>query len=267
MRFPKPSRPAPVILIGGVALMLVGIGACQDAGEGPELGAELDEIAAENRMIEDLNRLQLSAGQVQALIVAVKELRGAAAPIEQERQGVLAELKPLLLKQRSFLIGDENPPATLRDQVAQAEGKLRELEERMAAALNALAPRLREALAEPQIAILSGAESARRQVADLLEGIREMDAATYQREVGPTAEEFADPQAGITAGDIRAVFDAARKMSAAEYRDKGAELQQKLMPLYMPTEAAGDQMLVDFFMQRGMPKVLSDKLEAMQETG
>lgn len=267
MHLPKPSRPALVTVIGGVALMLVGIGACQDAREAPELGAELDEIAAENRIIEDLNRLQLSAGQVEALIVAVKELREAAAPIERERQAVLAELKPLLLKERSSLIADQNPPATLREEIAQTEGKLRDLEDRMAAALTALAPRLREALTDPQMAIVTGAEAARRQVADLLEGIREMDAGTYRREVGPTAEEFADPELGITAGDIAAVFDAARKMSAAEYRDKGAELQQKLMPLYMPTEAARDQMLVDFFMQPAMSKVLGDKLEAMQETG
>ena len=111
---------------------------------------------------------------------------------------------------------------------------------------------------------------------DALRAILELAAAPKERlkrsvyniaAVSPTAEEFADPELGITAADIRAVFDAARAMSAAEYRDNGAELQQKLMPLYMPTEAAGDRILVDFFMQRAMPKVLGDKLEAMQEEG
>lgn len=263
MHCPASPRWAFITLLASIALMVVGIGACQDATELQKLGAELDAVAAENGLIEGLNRLQLSAQQVEALIGAVRDLRDAAAPIEQERLQVLKELKPLMLEKRTLLIADEHPPALLREKIVTLEDQLRDLDQRLASALVALAPRFHEIFTDPQVSIITGAELARRQVGDLLEWVREMDDQDYAREAGPTAEELAEPEVQITEADIMKVFDAARGMSAAEYREKGAELRENLMPLYMPTEVAANHILVDFFIDPAMPKVLAEKLKAV----
>ena len=255
------SRWPLVTLVAIVALMVVGTGACQDADDLQTLGSELDTIAAENRLIEDLNRLQLSPVQVKALVAAVGELQEATLPIRQERVGVLKELKPLLLEQREKLIRDEHPPATLRQKITDAEDKLRDLDERIASAMRTLAPKFREILTGPQLSIVTGAEEARLRVAELLEWVRELDDAAFPRESGPYAEELADPELGLTADKITAVFEAARKMTGPEYKEKGPGLWQQLMPLFMPTEAAADHITVDFFAHPAMGKVLAEKLD------
>jgi len=258
------SKWRMVTLTAIVALMVVGTGACQDADELQTLGSDLDTIAAENQLIKNLNRLQLSAVQIKALIAAVADLQEATRPVREERLRVLKELKPLLLEQREKLIRDEHPPATLRQKITDAEDKLRDLDDRMASAMRTLAPKFREILTEPQLSIVTGAEEARLRVSELLEWVRELDDAAFPRESGPYAEELADPKLGLTADKIRAVFEAARKMTGPEYKEKGPGLWQQLMPLFMPTEAAADSTIVNFFAHPAMGKVLAEKLRVGQ---
>lgn len=259
------ARPAVAVWVAAATVFPITIG-CARAQLCPELAqiaAELDALDAEIALIQDLNTLQLTAEQIRALIPVVEALRSTVIAHEQERVAVLQQLKPLLEQKRALLLRDEQPSDALEDQIAEQNNRLVEMDARLNDALLPHAEDLREVLTDPQVAIITGEEEARRQVLELIEWVRELDDAAFEQEVYPLAAELADPELGLGEEEIVDLLSLARAMSAEQYQRAGEEIRGRLIELYRPSHEAADRILVQVFLHRAMPDVLNDRLEAV----
>lgn len=257
-------RPVIAICLTLVALIALTAGVhAQLCPEVAEIGAELDALDAEIVLIEDLNTLQLSAEQIRALMPVVQNIRDTAIAHEQDRAEILQRLKPLLQQKRDLVLRDQPIPDALADQIAAINNELLDLDTRMDAALLPHAENLRAILTDPQVAIITGEEDARRRVLDLLAWIRDIDDAEFEQEVPPLAEELADPEVDLGAEEIMDLFSLARAMSPEQYERAGEEIRGRLIELYRPSVEAADRILVQVFLHESMPTVLEDMLEQL----
>jgi len=255
---------ARIVLGGVIALSLAsGCARAQLCPELTETARELDTLAAEIQLLTDLNTLQLTRAQIEALLPAVQDVRTTAIGFEQQRVALLRQLKPLLEQKRALLVRDEQAPDGLADQIEALGNDLAELDQTAGQALTAHAAPLRAILTEPQVAIITGDEDARRQVVELIEWVREMDDETFEREAPPYAEELAAPDLGLSEEEILDLLTVARAMSAEQYARDGDDIRGKLIELFRPTHEVADRVIVAVFLNPAMPKVLQDKLAAM----
>lgn len=255
---------ARTVLGGVVALALAsGCARAQLCPELTEAARELDTLAAEIQLLTDLNTLQLTRAQIQELLPAVEQLRTTAIGFEQQRVGLLRQLKPLLEQKRALLVRDEQPSEALAEQIDAIENDLAELDQTAGEALAAQAAIFRGILTEPQVAIVTGEEDARRQVLELIEWVREMDDDSFEREAPPYAEELAAPEVGLSEEEILDLLTVARAMSAEQYARDGDEIRGKLVELFRPTPEAADRIIIAVFLNQAMPRVLQDKLAVM----
>lgn len=241
---------------------------CARAQLSPELrevAAELDALDAEIALIQDLNTLQLSREQVQALITAVDALRATAMQIEQRRVAVLYELRPPLQQMRDVLLRDQQPSDELQQQISRLQNQLGEIDLQFDEATMQHASAFREILTDPQIAIVTGEEDARRQVVELLEWVREIDEAAFEREVPPYAEELADPEIGLSEEEILDLLSLARAMDAEQYQRNEPEIRGRLTELFRPTHEMADRIIAHVFLHEAMHRVLRSKLELMAD--
>jgi len=259
------ARFAVTVCIAATAALSITTG-CARAQICPELvqiASELNALDAEISLIEDMNTLQLSEQQLRALIPLVDAIRTTVISREQERVVVLNQLKPLLEQKRALTLRDEQVPDALRDQIAQLNTGLADLDGTLNEALVAHAEGLRGVLNKPQIAIITGEEDARRQVFDLIDWVRQLDDAAFEQEVPPLAFELADPDLGLGEAEIVDLLSLARAMSVEQYQRAGEEIRGRLIELYRPTHQSADRILVQVFLHAAMPDVLAGKLAAM----
>ncbi len=255
-------RSLVIIFCAAVALWMSGPRAsAQLSPELRELGAELDALAAEIRLIEDLNTLQLTDAQLQQLIPATQELHATAIAAEQERVAILTRLKPLLEQRRQHALRDEPVPDELSDQIGELEDQLGQLDAQLDERLAPHAVVFREILSEPQISIITGEEAARRQVVELIEWVRELDDEAFEAEVPPYAAELADPEGDLGEAEIIDLLAVARAMSPEQYERAGEDIRGKLIELFRPTHETADRMIVGLFLHEAMPRVLQDMLD------
>lgn len=226
-----------------------------------EIAAELDSIDAQIALIEDMNTLQLTEEQLRQLVPATDELRATALVYDQRRAELLRQLKPLLEQKRQLALRDQQPPDELADRIAEMDNQLLALDEQLNQAILPHAESFREILTEPQIAIVTGEEDARRQVLNLIEWVRELDDAAFEQEVPPLADELADPEVGLGAEEIVDLLSLVRAMSAEQYQRAGEEIEGRLIELYRPDAEAADMIIVQVFLNDVMPTVLEDMLE------
>ncbi|MGD9495169.1 MAG: hypothetical protein AB7Y46_02545 [Armatimonadota bacterium] len=245
---------------GPMTCLTAGCAHAQISPELKEIAGELDALAAEIQLIQDLNTLQLSREQIEQLIPAVEALRQAALGAEQQRVAVLRQLRPLMQRKRDLLLADAQPPEDLEAEIAALEGQLSELGQQTDEALLGHAATFREILSDPQVSIVTGEEEARRQVVELLEWVREMDDEAFEREAPPYAEELADPDVGLGEEEILDLFTLARAMDADQYTRSAPEIQGKLIELFRPTHETADRIIVSVFLHEAMPGVLQAKL-------
>ena len=144
----------PLLLVALIAVPAV----AQTPEDLDEIAFRLDSLAEEMQLLEELNTLQLTAVQVQSLQAEVGRMATATAPVIASRFGVLQQLEPLLNAKRAALIADRRPADDLLNQIGGLEEQLGDLDVQMDDAIVAFAPRLREILSEPQIALVSGEE-------------------------------------------------------------------------------------------------------------
>ncbi|MFP4249495.1 MAG: hypothetical protein ACLFU7_07535 [Armatimonadota bacterium] len=243
-----------------VATLTTGCAQAQLCPELSEVAAELDAIDAEIALIEDMNTLQLTEQQLRFLIPAVDDLRATAIRHEQERAQVLEQLKPLLERQRELALRDEPLPDELEAEIDEINNRLTAVDEQLDEALLPHAETFREILTDPQIAIITGEEDARRQVLDLVEWVRQLDDAALEQEVPPLAEELEDPEVGLNAEEIVDLLSTVRAMTPEQYERAGEEILGQLTELYRPSAEVADQVIVQVFLHEAMPTVLEDML-------
>ncbi len=254
--------PRSLVAIGIVLLTCV-FAAAQTAEELDAIASRLDALAEEMEIIEQVNALQLTADQIRALQAQIAAMSAATTPILATRIEALQQLEPLLKQKRQALIADQQPAEDLLDHIEQIEAQLSELDVAMDETIVSFAPRLRALLTEPQLAIVSGVEDARRQVVMLLEVIRDMDAERFNREAPGYARELERLDAGINAQTIMNLFTTARNLAPEEYQAQQAEIVRGLLPIYAPKAEAADSMTAHFFARPALARVLQDKLKVM----
>ncbi len=230
-----------------------------------EVAAELDAIDAEIALIRDMNTLQLTEQQLRFMIPAVEALRTTAITLEQQRTEILRRLKPLLEQERELALRDEPPSDELADQIDAINNELVGLEQQVNEALLPHAETFREILTDPQVAIITGQEDARRQVLDLIEWVRRLDDAAFEQQVPPLAAELADPEIGLDAEEIIDLLSIVRAMTAEQYQRAGEEILGQLTELYRPSAEHADHVIVQVFLHEAMPKVLEDMLAVMTD--
>jgi hypothetical protein len=251
------------IAIAAMLALTAGAAHAQLCPETAQIASELDALDAEIALIKDLNTLQLTEQQIQSLLPVVADIRSTAIAHAQDRGEILERLKPLLQEKRNLLLRDEQPTDALEEQIAEINNELIDVEARLDAALQPHAEDLRAILSDPQIAIITGEEQARRQVLNLINWIRNLEDAAFEQEVPPLAEELADPEIGLTEEEIIDLLSLARAMSPEQYERAGEEIRGRLIELYRPSAEAADRILVQVFLHESMPTVLEDMLEQM----
>lgn len=251
------------LLASALAALLVVPAAAQTLDDLDAVAARLDALAAEMEIIEQVNSLQLTPDQVRALQAQVGAIEAATAPIIATRVEALQQLEPLLTQKRQALIADQQPPEDLLGRIDQIEGQLGDLDVAMDETIVSFAPRLRALLTEPQLAMVSGEEDARRQVVMLLEVIRDMDAERFNREAPGYARELERADLGLSAQHIMNLFTTARNLGPDDYQAQQGEIVQGLLVIYAPTDEVADAMMAHFFAQPPIARVLEDKLRAL----
>lgn len=264
----RAHNPAAAIVI--LALILIALpttGLCQSPDDLTVVAAKLDGLADEMNLIEELNPLQLSAQEITAVLEIVEDVQATTAPIIADRVAILKQLEPLLRSKRAALIADTQPTAELLARITALDDQLGDLDARMDEAIMASAPRYRDVLTDDQIALVSGVEDARRQVVILIDVMRDMDNAKFNREAPGWAKKLEQIETGLSAQRILDLFIAARNLSAEEYQQQGGEIVKGLMAIYAPRPEAADSMLAHFFADSRMPAILKDKQAAAANAG
>lgn len=253
------TRPLLALALAALAVMPL---AAQTPADLDAAAARLDALVEEMDVIEQLNSLQLTADQIRALQTQVAAISEATTPILATRIEALQQLEPLLTQKRQALIADQQPADDLLDRISAIEEQLSDLDVAMDETIVSFAPRIRALLTEPQIAMVSGEEDARRQVVMLLEVIRDMDAERFNREAPGYAGKLERLDAGISAQTIMNLFTTARNLGPDEYQAQQPEIVKGLLPIYAPSDEVADAMTAHFFAQPAMPRLLEDKLRA-----
>ena len=261
-------QPAHFAAIGlaviALSILTTGCARAQLCPELSQIALELDRLDAEIALIQDMNTLQLTEEQLRFLIPAVQELRTTAITQEQNRARLLQQLKPLLEQERTLALRDEPRTDELETQIAAINDQLVAVDQALNGALLPHAENFREILTDPQIAIITGEEDARRQVLDLIDWVRQLDDAAFEEQVPPMAADLADPEAGLDQDEILDLLSVVRAMSAEQYARAGDEVVGQLTELYRPSVEDADQTIVQVFLHEGMPTVLEDMLEVVQ---
>ncbi|MFW5869124.1 MAG: hypothetical protein ACOCX2_14965 [Armatimonadota bacterium] len=261
-RLTRPSAHFAGVLLATLAVTALTTG-CARAQLCPELSqvaSELDRIDAEIALIQDMNTLQLTEEQLRFLVPAVDSLRSTAILQEEDRVELLQQLKPLLEQERALALRDQPPSDELADEIAEINGRLVAADEAQNEALLPHAETFREILTDPQTAIITGEEDARRQALDLIDWVRQLDDAAFEEQVPALATELADPELGLGQDEIVDLLSVVRAMTPEQYERAGEDVVGQLTELYRPSVEDADQVIVQVFLHEAMPTVLEDML-------
>lgn len=249
-------RRLPALLFPSVLALLVCLGgSCQPPGlEGAasEVEASVDVLSQDIQILYTLNRLDLKPEQYATLLSIIDRMAAEVAPVQAQREAALKELVPLLTQKRAALLDDKEPEEALEDQINEVQGRADDAYVLQVETRSKYAAEFRKALSPEQAAIITGADEAATQAAELLNWIRELPEAEYAEEAEANAQELADPEVGLSAEAILRIFSEARKLSAEEYTQKLPGLTAELAKIYMPMPDTADEALADWF---GAPRL------------
>ncbi|NPV45466.1 MAG: hypothetical protein HPY69_00805 [Armatimonadetes bacterium] len=249
-------RRLPALLLpSALALLVCLVGSCQQPGlEGTTSDAEakVDVLSQDIQILYTLNRLDLKPEQYTTLLGIIDRMAAEVAPAQAQREAALKELAPLLSQKRAALLEDKEPGEELEDQIREVQGRADDAYGLEVETRSKYAAEFRKALSPEQTAIITGADEAATQAAELLNWIRELPEAEYAEEAEANAQELADPEVGLNAEAILRIFSEARKLSAEEYAQKLPGFTTELAKIYMPMPDAADESLADWF---GAPRL------------
>jgi len=244
-------RRLPALLLpSALALLVCLVGSCQQPGletvsSGPE--ATVDGLNQDIQILYTLNRLDLKPEQYTSLLAVIDKMTAEVATAQAQREAALKELAPLLSQKRAALIEDKDPGEALEDQIREVQGRADDAYGLEIETRSKYAAELRQALSPEQASIITGADEAATQAAELRSWIRELPDAEYAEEAEANAEELADPEAGLTSDDILRIFGEARKLSEEQYEQKLSGFTAELAKIYMPMPEAADESLAEWF--------------------
>ena len=263
-----------MVLIG-VALLLAGPACQRGAGqieEGMALCPALT-LAPDNaavRGLQDdigllgmLNRLQLSEDQINKLLPVVEKLQQQRQAAQGQVAAILSDLEKALTQKRQLLVEDKPVGEDLEKQVSTLQNLQAAAQEHAMTELGNSAKGVRGLLSPEQLEIVTGRYEARLQAQELLEWLRGLADDDFSEEAKSNAEGLADPDRGFTEETLLKLFEAARKLSAADFEKQGETYTKQLAPLYSATEAEENQQIAGSFSHPHMADLLREKLKVI----
>lgn len=223
----------------------------------------LQDLNQQIELLDMLNRLDLTAKQIQSVQAIVAKIQADLTKIDGQRQAAIAELIPLLRDKKTALLQDKDASADIEKKIRDTQAKLDELDDQQQSALTKYGTEFRASLSAAQIDILTGADQAKTQAEELLTWIRGLSDADFAEEGKSNAAELAEPGLELGTGAIMKVFTDIRKMSEAEWTKNKAAVIGKMAPLFMPLKEAADDAVVGFFAAPQMPGLLQERAVAM----
>jgi len=229
------------------------------AADSPLLQGLQDDV----QLLGLINRLQLSAEQINRLLPMVERLAEARTAAQAEVAKVQEALVKALTEKRQLLLEDKPTSQELERRLAELRFQLQQTQEQGVERLAAAARSLRPLFTEPQLEIVTGRYEARLQARELLDWLRGLSDSDFTEESAANAEGLADPDKGFDQETLVRLFASVRKMSAAEYEKQQGELAQKLAPLYSPGEDDENRQIAGAFAHPHMADLLREKLRIL----
>jgi len=225
--------------------------------------SQVDDLKADVQLLRRVNSIGLSLAQIKDLIPVVNQLCSLQAQYEQRKEGVVAQMAPLLADKRAMLIGGQSVSAVVDQRLDELETKVEEIETELAGKQEAYVQKIRKILTPEQVDRLASGRNAYACACGLLTWLREMPSSSYADEAPVNAELLAAPESGLDAEVLREIFDTARNLSAREYASAQERLAERIAPLYSAADQAETRAIVETFSNRRMAAILREKVEAM----
>jgi hypothetical protein len=207
---------------------------------------------------------QNQAAQLIALAGSAQEARAAHAPA---RHALLQKLMPLLEQQMSHMIHDQQVPGEIGEQIAAVEADLQTLDDTISADPLKYAADARQLLTEPQLQILTGGDEALRAAEEMLTWVRTLSDEDFTGEARTNADALADPEIGLPADMLYAIFTQARALPADEYAEKIGPLAARLAPLYAPGEETEDVLIAELLVNPRFVPLMQRRLQYLSAGG
>ncbi len=223
---------------------------------------EVQALSEDIRLLEQINRLQLSPTQLEQLIAFARQVSQIRRSIEPKRRELYDSLANLLRRKRQLLLMDRPVPDEIEDNLARVNAELTALDHLQLERVGEVAAELEKLLSPQQIAAISGEYEAMESAEKLLQWLRGLQDDEYADEADAAAEELETPEGGLTAKAIRAIFNEARAMNEQDFEAHKSDLARKLLPAYMPSRAARRQALIQLLSNRRLLPLLEDKKAA-----
>lgn len=233
-------------------------GTCPGASPAEMMCGDLQQ---DIEVLDVVNRLDLKATQFPSLLQLHAGLQQELEKISPKREALYSQLVPLLREKRTQLLQDKAPGVDLEKRITTLLAQIEAMGDDLQRATLSYAVEGRKSLTAAQVQILTGADEAFAQAEELLSWIRDLPATSYREEARSNAEELADPALNLSVDAVMRIFEAARKMSAAEYAKNKSGLIGKLAPLYMPLPEAADETIVQFLSSPRVGVLLREKAE------
>ncbi len=263
------SQALSVLLIAILLMPLALVGSCQ--AQSPDSKQEATEAVAQVRqdlsLLETLNRLSLSPQQAEKLLEIASNAQKATAAFEAVRQRTAARLLPLLEKQFTFMLQDQQVPGELLQQISEVELELQQIDEQSAGAPLAFAAEARKVLTDPQILIITGGDEARRAAEEMLIWVRELSAEDFNSEARANAEALAKPDLGLDADAVYDTFVKTRSLAPEDYARQVEQLAEKLAPLYRSDAAGEDVQITGLLVNQRFISVLRQRMQYLAVGG
>ncbi len=253
------------VLLGLLVIaLLVSVAACGRQDATPASPSVDEQLSADNLLIDielldTINRLELTAPQLDELVEIVMHLEDIGNTYNQRAAQIKRQLQPILAQKRDLLVKDQPPSEDLQDKLYQGQQRLQQLGTERTEALRQLIPNLREVLTASQVQITAGADEAKAQAEEMLAWLREMPEVEYREEGPANAEALAAPEIGLGPEVLLDIFGTARNTPAGQYRQAKEELAARIAPIYGATPAAADRQMLRLFTNPRIRIILEQK--------
>ncbi len=263
------SQALSSVVIAMLLMPLALVGSCQaqTPNNQQDAAASVAQMRQDLNLLETLNRLSLSPQQAEKLLSIATKAQEATAAFDALRQKTAARLLPLLDKQFNFMLQDQQVPAELLEQIGQVELALQQIAEQTAGAPLAFAAEARKILTQPQVLIITGGDEARQAAEEMLIWIRELAAEDFNSEARSNAEALADPDIGLDANTVYAIFVKTRAISAEDYARQVQQLAEKLAPLYRSDATSEDVLIAKLLLNERFIPVLRRRMQYLSAGG
>jgi small-conductance mechanosensitive channel len=225
--------------------------------------AKLVELQDEVRLLGMLNRLQLTADEINKLLPPTEKLAQQRAQALAELAGMQSDLEKLVAQKRDLLLADKPVPDGLDNQIGEAQNHQEAAQEQAAAKLADSAKALRPLFTSDQLDIVAGRYEARLQARELLDWLRGLSDNDFSEEAGSNAEGLADPDQGFSKEALTKLFAAVRKLTPAQYDQQRDTYAQQLAPLYGASGPEENQQIAGAFSDPHMADLLRAKLKVI----